>query len=252
MIEIPKLDAHPTAPTDTEKVLIYMGPDGEVYVLGSDGIPRSLSRPAISPFRHLHAMNATDADKLHATGWSCLNAPGSINLAGAITLNDDHIYYVPAVPPRTITIEEFAVYVDTAVTGGTQANQLRAGLYANARDASDVDRPAKFPEDLISEFGTLDMTSTGEKKITGLSLVLEEGRLYWWALGADINGTCQIRSLSESSAFGIGGLLAAWNIMAAYIDDFVDTSSNLPADASAALPGSTVGHRGPFCGVRFS
>lgn len=102
-----------------------------------------------------------------ASGVPYFTHPNINNVYGTFAWTADIQRASPFLCPRRLTLQGIAVRV-TAVTTATLA---RLGIYK--------DNGNFFPGELLADFGTVGIGTTGFKEITGLSQQLEANRLYW-------------------------------------------------------------------------
>ena len=124
------------------------------------------------------------ADSTAATGVAWANiaaAPGRAKASGgtvyvgvpggtysgtsaSVALATDTVYYSPIFVQRAITIDAVFSYCN----GAGVASAARLGIYNADTDLQ--------PTSLVSDFGTYDLSTTGQKSITSLSVTLSPGR----------------------------------------------------------------------------
>jgi hypothetical protein len=97
------------------------------------------------------------------------------NTTLALTIN--RLYAIPFMVSETKTISRIAIHVTTL---GASAS-ARLGIYQ--------DNGSIYPGSLVSDCGTVSMTSTGLKEITGLNISLTANTLYWLALVCNVAAT---------------------------------------------------------------
>ena len=96
------------------------------------------------------------------------------------TFSADTLRACPFVlPPRGLTITKIGIYV----SAGQSGKKVRLGIY---------DDDGCYPDSLVSDCGEVDISSSGFKEITGLSLTPDAG-LIWLALVSDAS-TAQARA----------------------------------------------------------
>jgi len=95
--------------------------------------------------------------------------PNINNGYGTFAWTADLIKCAPFLCPRRLTLSGIAIRVTTIGT----ATLARLGIYKDNGNFQ--------PGALLADFGTVDVTTTGLKEISGLSQQLEANRLYWTA-----------------------------------------------------------------------
>jgi hypothetical protein len=95
--------------------------------------------------------------------WFTSPKAGTALSGSALTAN--RIYAMPFICPKAITLDRIGVYVSTLST-----TTARLGIYADDGNC--------YPGNLLLDAGTIDVTSTGAKKIT-ISQALAANTLYW-------------------------------------------------------------------------
>jgi hypothetical protein len=142
----------------------------------------------------------------------------TINFLGASTA-----YYQPILVEKTITVNEVMVNVSTQ--GGTGA-MGRISIYA----ASQTDYQ---PGALISDCGTVAVSTTGTKTITGLSVTLNPG-LYHMRYQTDANAT-------RPQFRGQRAFIGRGNLPMGDTDQYRFTADASVAYAAAENPGTAFG-----------
>jgi hypothetical protein len=164
------------------------------FVTTADNLKANLVSPTFTgvPAAPTAAV-ATNTTQLATTAFVIANAGSSISKAqrasttsipgvalfgeaGAQTLASLVVYYNPVVVTSSITITEVSVHCDGA---GAGASGARLSIY-NASSAW-------VPTTLVSDCGTVVLTSTGTKTISSLSITLTPGN-YFFRVQADSTG----------------------------------------------------------------
>lgn len=96
---------------------------------------------------------------------------------GTLALTVNRLYAIPFVVVDAKTITRIAIHVTTL---GASAN-CRLGIYQ--------DNGSIYPGSRVSDCGTVTMTSTGIKEITGLNISLTANTLYWLVCVCDVAAT---------------------------------------------------------------
>lgn len=139
-------------------------------------------------------------------------------VSGAVTPNIGQEQCLPFVVPPGLKFSELRVQVSTAVAGGL----LRLGVRLDANG---------YPDQLVSDLGTIDASSTGIKALTGLSITSPEP-----------DGLVWIVSCAQGSA-GAAYLQYTGNNVVAAVSDVGQEPINLSGWPSrggitGALPGA--------------
>jgi len=196
--------AHPADTPDGSKD-IYIGPDGKVYVRTSAGVLRRLDHDGLGMEKYQHKHSGGN----YTNTWII---PNKMNGSTVTTtaLTDQVLYGVPWPICTTMTVSDIAIYVSTAGSGGAGLCHL---LIYHGIDEDD-DGPLRgldiYPGALLLNAGTVDVTTTGEKKITGLAVPLEEGRLYFGALLVECTTPPSCKSLTITNTAALAGMDSAW------------------------------------------
>lgn len=122
--------------------------------------------------------------------------------------------------PKRLTIDRVEINCTTAQAGET----LRIGIYDNV---------GGVPTNLIADWGTVDVSTTGGKSITGLTTVVDPG-LYWIAYVPQ-GGTANARYWGSSNAAGV--MFTTWS---SATSDWTGGLQASAATTTGALP-STFG-----------
>lgn len=146
--------------------------------------------------------------------------PYGTNTTLALVAN--RLYGVPFFTPVARTITKIAIHVTTL---GTSAS-ARLGIYQ--------DGGAVYPTTLISDCGTVVMTSTGLKGITGLSINLSANTLYWLALVCNVVAT--ISAITAGTGWQLLGYSTALNAVAGGYWYATFTYATLPNPFSTTSP----------------
>jgi len=198
--------AHPTDTPDGSKD-IYIGPDGKAYVRTSTGVLRRLDHDGrgMEMYQHRHSGGS------YANTWIVPNRTTGGSNTTYVT-PDQALVAVPWPVAVSMTVSEIAVYVTAAGVGAP--GLLHLGIYYGIDE--DDDGPLRgldiYPGALLADCGSVDITTTGEKKITGLAVPLEEGRLYFGAALCDVNGGTPVtlRAMPLTAALALVGTDSAW------------------------------------------
>jgi len=91
-----------------------------------------------------------------------------------ITLTTNRLYAIPFITANAKTITRIAL----GVFGFGSGASARLGIYA--------DNGSIYPGSLVSDCGTVSMTSTGIKVLTGLNIALSANSLYWLVLVCNV------------------------------------------------------------------
>lgn len=137
----------------------------------------------------------------------------------AVTLAANRLYKSPILIARKRTITEVALVVTTG-----DASSVRMGI-RNCNIATGE------PTTLVADCGTVSVSSTGVKSITGLSISLDPG-IYYLEMVSD--GTASVRGLTASTCIGrlgvsLPGTTSALGITGLYRSF---TYGSLPSDAT--------------------
>lgn len=161
-----------------------------------------------------------------AYAWNLTMDTASLHSAAASTAAANRLYYEPFWCPGTCTVTGLAINVSTLSTGS-----CRLGIATLGQDMQ--------PTALVVDAGTVSVTSTGFKSITGLSAALTGGT--WYAKVWICDGTPVI-SRAEATALGYplssNVLRSLWAASAA--SQFT-ALSNPPTAADGTDAGSHVG-----------
>lgn len=138
---------------------------------------------------------------------------------GAASYTGNILHAIPfalSTPPGVVSALGMAV---TTAGAGT----AYIGIYESAISASGI-KPGR----LLAQTSALDVSTTGEKLGTGLSVRLKSGALYWMAMCSSVN--VSVRSNGNTSALGMtpGGVDGFRSHLRA------NNTGALPADASSA------------------
>jgi len=110
-----------------------------------------------------------------------VNATGLTSVAGSADLLD----FIPFLPARTITINQLAIEITTAVSGA----QVRLGVYSSTENG--------LPNQILAQSGSLlDAGSIGVKTSDIPNLTLNAGTLYWLAVHS--SSTASFRAIPVS------------------------------------------------------
>lgn len=120
---------------------------------------------------------AADGTALHSfmhaggSGWSSWRLAGSQDIQGAIgtAITVNFLRAVPIVAPRA---QVNATSIGWEVTTGGAGNG-RIGLYTNKGDDN------LYPDQLLVDSGSISLTPAAVKSVTGLTIALTPGQLYW-------------------------------------------------------------------------
>lgn len=102
--------------------------------------------------------------------------PGSNNGNAQGTGGNTIVTFTPYLAKWNMTMTSLSVNVTTSSSGNTQ----RLGLYSAGTNG--------LPDSRLNDFGTVSLTSTGFKTITGLSVSLTAGTTYWFATSGSSAG----------------------------------------------------------------
>lgn len=186
---------------------IYPGADGRIYTASSAGVVRSLSHDGLGMGKYQHKHSGGS----YTNTWIIPNRVTALSMSNVILIGDQDLLAVPWPIQVGMTVSEMAIYVTTAGTAGDVAHLL---IYQGVDE--DDDGPLRgldiYPGKLLLNAGSVSISTTGEKKITGLSQPLEEGRLYFGAvllLTPGGSGT-QWRHVPLGGALTLVGTDSAW------------------------------------------
>jgi hypothetical protein len=121
---------------------------------------------------------------------------------------------------RAVTVSQMGILL---VGAGASGARVRIGIYQNASNTNNL------PAALIVDAGELDITSTGAKIITGLSVNLATDTRYWIAL---------IGNTAAGAGFISGSLPAQVIPLGAYMDS---TTQLFRTATGLSLAGQTYG-----------
>lgn len=132
---------------------------------------------------------------LHVVGWT---PPAGAYISAILNSNNlttqtgaaGRLDMVPFVPSRTITIDQLAVEVTTAVA----ASLAKAAIYS--ADS------AGLPDELLAGSSDLDCASTGLKTFAISPIVLTAGSVYW--LAVHTSGSNVLRAIPAAALYPLG------------------------------------------------
>lgn len=159
---------------------LTVGPDASVPIANSNATT-GLRYGSLIPGSYLAStLMAPNMQKANTT----TAAPPAAGRMGAVFI----------VVPRRLTIDRVEINCTTAQAGET----LRLGIYDNV---------GGVPTNLVADWGTVDVSTTGGKSITGLTTVVDPG-IYWIAYVAQ-GGTANARYWGASN--GNGPQFVTWS-----------------------------------------
>jgi hypothetical protein len=142
----------------------------------------------------------------------------------------DTVYYSPFVVGRSCTIDELGFEVTTLNAGA----KGRCGIYSM--------HATNFgPDQLIVDAGDQDLSTTGLKVATGLSVALVPGKLYWFAYTTNDGTTAVLRVAFDgnSTPHGFYNIVGYPGAMGANAGTGIpDANALVQNRAYAALPGT--------------
>lgn len=121
------------------------------------------------------------------TGWYNIGTPVSTTNDVATTFTISHEHAMPFVLGFNGTLSAIAVNVKTT---GASSNVLRAGIRMDSGNATPFNGAA------LVDFGTVTGVGTGVKQWTGLSQILEAGRIYHFCIVSQVGTVCQLSQTS--------------------------------------------------------
>ena len=190
---------------------LYPDSTGVWKTRGPDGVVLPLTKGA-----ELNAPGIMPGEKQLITGkWVGLPAVTSAVAAPAV----NQAFLTPFWVPRSQAFDRIGLFVTTAVAAST----IRLGVYADNNGV---------PGALITDYGTVDTTTTGAKEIT---IALTQGPALLWLCAASQGGTPTVLALNLALCPSTSpSPQTSWVITA--------VSGALPASASGAAVGGTA-HR---------
>lgn len=242
MQTLPIRTDHPENPPDGYE-RVYIGPDGHLYRKTAAGVLRRCDHDGLGMGKYQHKSSGG----AYTNNWLWPNRLVATSLQ-TLALTHQRLYTVPWPMQTTLTVSELGIYVTGAGSGGGGVAHLLI-YYGIDEDDDGPNRGLDiFPGALLLNAGTVDVTTTGEKKITGLSTVLEEGRLYFGGILVDCSTPPTISASSDNYLMPVVALDSAWSgSKTGFYNDSVSSVPDPHPVFSAALSGTT-----PILGLRRS